>query len=57
MISRSSTSPPGVNQVDGLPPVLNGKHPKICEIEQIGYMKLDQRRVQVKVCIWKVNIG
>ena len=23
MISRSSTSPPGVNQVDGLPPVLN----------------------------------
>ena len=24
---------------------------KMYEIEQIGYMKLDQRRVQVKVCI------
>ena len=30
---------------------------KMYEIEQIGYMKMDERRVEVKVCIWKVNIG
>ena len=39
MISRSSTSPPGVNQVDGLPHVLNEKRsPRVVLLACVGWV-------------------